>query len=87
MEAMLNCGACPDLHRFDDVEAVLFIRRIDGELRCEAYVPGQYIVVVPGGKNEYKVFNSRGWKAKHYKVIGDAIEHLAQDQVGNDPRS
>ena len=46
MNVMVNCGACPDLHR-EEADGVILVRKEgDGGMQCPSFVHGEVVLVM-----------------------------------------
>lgn len=78
LRVLLDCRVCPELHRFDDVEFAILIRRLpDGRLVSKAFGHGDYLVSLSLGSGDYPVYKSDGWRADELLAIAQGVEHLA----------
>ena len=46
MEVLVNCGACPDLHRHQVDGVILLRHEPDGALQCPSYLYGGTVLAV-----------------------------------------
>jgi len=84
VRALIDCGACPELHKHEDLEGVVLIRkRADpskGMYEHDYYFDGAIMTILKrhGG---IEILPASGFTERDYLALASGFAHLAGDEA------